>query len=56
MQERLWKVTAAAQISQRAAYTSRVRFQQQNSLRMQKKVAHTLAEAVMEFWHTLQVN
>lgn len=54
-QERLWKVTAAAQISQRAAYTSRVRFQQQNSLRMQKKVAHTLAEAVMEFWHTLQV-
>ncbi|CAI9288354.1 unnamed protein product [Lactuca saligna] len=54
-QERLWKVTAAAQISQRAAYTSRVRFQQQNSSRMQKKVAHTLAEAVMEFWHTLQV-
>ncbi|XP_024973715.1 chromatin modification-related protein EAF1 B-like isoform X2 [Cynara cardunculus var. scolymus] len=54
-QERLWKVTAAAQISRNAAYTSRVRFQQQNSLWKQKEVAHTLAEAVMEFWHTVQV-
>ncbi|MFS7902303.1 putative transcription factor MYB-HB-like family [Helianthus anomalus] len=54
-QERLWKATAAAQISRRAAYNSRVRFQQQNSLWKQKQVAHTLAEAVMEFWHTVQV-
>ncbi|KAK9057433.1 hypothetical protein SSX86_022268 [Deinandra increscens subsp. villosa] len=54
-QERLWKATAAAQISRRAAYHSQVRFQQQNSLWKQKQVAHTMAEAVMEFWHTVQV-
>nr|XP_043609211.1 chromatin modification-related protein EAF1 B-like isoform X2 [Erigeron canadensis] len=54
-QERLWKVTAASHISRSAAYNSRVRFQQQTSLWKQKEVAHTLAGAVMEFWHTLQV-
>ncbi|KAI3829832.1 hypothetical protein L1987_03960 [Smallanthus sonchifolius] len=54
-QERLWKATASAQISRRAAYNSRVRFQKQNSIWKQKQVAHTLAEAVMEFWHTVQV-
>ncbi|XP_076921762.1 chromatin modification-related protein EAF1 A-like [Bidens hawaiensis] len=54
-QERLWKATAAAQISRRAAYSSRVRIQQQSSLWQQKQVAHTLAEAVMDFWLTVQV-
>ncbi|KAL8215078.1 hypothetical protein R6Q57_004527 [Mikania cordata] len=54
-QERLWKATAAAQISRRAAYNSQVRFWQQTSFRQQKQVAHTLADAVMEFWHTVQV-
>ncbi|KAI3787897.1 hypothetical protein L2E82_00395 [Cichorium intybus] len=54
-QERLWKVTAAAQISKRAAYNSHVRFQKQTCLWKQKEVAHTLAKSVMEFWHTVQV-
>ncbi|XP_024966252.1 chromatin modification-related protein EAF1 B-like isoform X3 [Cynara cardunculus var. scolymus] len=54
-QERLWKITAAAQISRRVAFASQVRFQQQCSLQKQKEVAHRLAEAVMKFWHTIQV-
>nr|XP_043619256.1 chromatin modification-related protein EAF1 B-like isoform X2 [Erigeron canadensis] len=53
-QERLWKVTAAAQISQRVAYASRVRFQQQSFLQKHKEVSHTLAEAVLQFWHMIQ--
>ncbi|CAH1431916.1 unnamed protein product [Lactuca virosa] len=54
-QERLWKVTAAAQLSKRVAFSSRVRFNNQSSLQKQKEVSHTLAEAVMEFWHLIQV-
>ncbi|KAL7587536.1 hypothetical protein Lser_V15G38958 [Lactuca serriola] len=54
-QERLWKVTAAAQLSKRVAFSSRVRFTKQSSLQKQKEVSHTLAEAVMEFWHMIQV-
>ncbi|GJW53103.1 hypothetical protein Tco_0097188 [Tanacetum coccineum] len=53
--EHLWKATVAAQISQTAAFSSRVRLQLQKTLWMHKEIAHTLAEAVMEFWHTLQV-
>nr|GFA65512.1 chromatin modification-related protein EAF1 B-like isoform X1 [Tanacetum cinerariifolium] len=53
-QERLWKATAAAQISRTAAFSSRVRLQLQKSLWKHKEIARTLAEAVMEFWHTLQ--
>ncbi|PWA63092.1 HAS subgroup [Artemisia annua] len=54
-QERLWKATAAAQISRTAAFSSRVRLQLQKSLRKHKEIARTLADAVMEFWHTLQI-
>ncbi|KAI3694379.1 hypothetical protein L1987_77344 [Smallanthus sonchifolius] len=54
-QEHLWKVTAAAQISRRVAFSSRVRFQQQSSLQEQKELSHTLAEAVVQFWHMMQV-
>ncbi|KAI3782887.1 hypothetical protein L2E82_12945 [Cichorium intybus] len=54
-QERLWKVTAAAQISKRVAFSSRIRFQKQSSLQKQKEVAHTLSEAVMQFWQKMQV-
>ncbi|KAK1408562.1 hypothetical protein QVD17_40443 [Tagetes erecta] len=53
-QERLWKVTAADQISRRVAFASRVRFQQQSSLQKQKELSHTLAVAVMQFWHAIQ--
>ncbi|GKV00672.1 hypothetical protein SLEP1_g13329 [Rubroshorea leprosula] len=54
-QERLWKMTAAAQICCNVAYTSRLRFEEQNQLRKQKKVALSLANAVMQFWHSAQL-
>ncbi|XP_059660279.1 chromatin modification-related protein EAF1 B-like isoform X2 [Cornus florida] len=53
-QERLWKITAAAQICRRVAFTSRLRFEEENLLRKQKNVAHTLSKAIMEFWHTAE--
>ncbi|KAA8543485.1 hypothetical protein F0562_021020 [Nyssa sinensis] len=53
-QERLWKITAAAQISHRVALTSRLRFEEQNLRWKQKKVAHNLAKAIMEFWHSAE--
>ncbi|KVH94229.1 HAS subgroup, partial [Cynara cardunculus var. scolymus] len=55
-QERLWKLTAAAQISRRVAYASQVRNQQEDSSWKQKEVAQTLGRAVLEFWHAIQVN
>ncbi|KAI3801144.1 hypothetical protein L1987_29247 [Smallanthus sonchifolius] len=54
-QERLWILTAAAQLSRRVAFASRLRFQQQSLMQKQKEVSHTLAEAVMQFWHLIQV-
>ncbi|KAL8208417.1 hypothetical protein R6Q57_007829 [Mikania cordata] len=54
-QERLWKVTAAAQVSRRVAFASGVRLQQQSSLHKQKELSHTLAETIMQFWHMIQV-
>ncbi|GJT09919.1 chromatin modification-related protein EAF1 B-like protein isoform X1 [Tanacetum coccineum] len=54
-QERLWKVTAAAQISRRAAFASHLRLQRQVSVQKQKEVSHTLAEAVLQFWHMIQM-
>ncbi|KAK9075980.1 hypothetical protein SSX86_004310 [Deinandra increscens subsp. villosa] len=54
-QEHLWKVTAAAQVSRRVAFASRVRLQQHSSLQKQKELSHTLTEAVMQFWHMIQV-
>uniref|UniRef100_A0A7N0TQI7 Uncharacterized protein n=1 Tax=Kalanchoe fedtschenkoi TaxID=63787 RepID=A0A7N0TQI7_KALFE len=58
MQERLWKITAAAQISRHAALSSHVRDQKQMPVRRLKFIAHTSAKAVMDFWHSseLQVN
>ncbi|KAK9282032.1 hypothetical protein L1049_004944 [Liquidambar formosana] len=55
MQERLWKITAAAQIGRRVAFTSCLRFEEQISRRKQRKVAYTLAKAVMQFWHSAEV-
>ncbi|KAL8191882.1 hypothetical protein R6Q57_028613 [Mikania cordata] len=54
-QERLWKLTAAAQFSRRIAFASRLRFQQQSLMQKQKEVSQNLAEAVMQFWHMIQV-
>ncbi|KAL0460468.1 UNVERIFIED_CONTAM: Chromatin modification-related protein EAF1 B [Sesamum latifolium] len=53
-QERVWKIAAAAQISSRAAFTCRLRKQEKSSGMEAKKVAHTLAKSVMEFWHSVE--
>ncbi|CAK7333927.1 unnamed protein product [Dovyalis caffra] len=54
-QERLWKMTAAAQICRRVAFTSRSRVEEQNQHLKLKKVAYSLAKAVMQFWHSAEV-
>ncbi|TYJ23746.1 hypothetical protein E1A91_A08G213900v1 [Gossypium mustelinum] len=54
-QERLWKMTAAAQICKRVAFTSRFKFEQQIRYWKLKKIALTLANAVMDFWHSAEV-
>ncbi|KAK8521739.1 hypothetical protein V6N12_066325 [Hibiscus sabdariffa] len=54
-QERLWKMTAAAQISRRVAFTSQLKFEEKNRYWKLKKVALTLANAVMDFWHSAEV-
>ncbi|RXH98067.1 hypothetical protein DVH24_010392 [Malus domestica] len=50
IEERLWKLTAAAQICHRAAFTSRLRIESQHQHWELKKVAHDLAKAVNQFW------
>ncbi|KAJ0112465.1 hypothetical protein Patl1_01589 [Pistacia atlantica] len=54
-QERLWKMTAAAQICRRVAFTSRLRSEERNQRWKLKKVALTMAKAVMQFWHSAEV-
>lgn len=55
LKERLWKMTAAAQICHRVAFTSRLRSEEQNQRYKLKKVALNLAKAVMQFWHSAEV-
>ncbi|KAE8681728.1 Helicase/SANT-associated, putative isoform 2 [Hibiscus syriacus] len=55
-QERLWKMTAAAQLCRRAAFTSQLKFEEQNQFWKFKGVALTLANAVMEFWHSAETH
>ncbi|KAL3604721.1 hypothetical protein D5086_005580 [Populus alba] len=54
-QERLWKMTAAAQICRRIAFTSRLRVEEQNHHLKLKNIAYSLAKAVMQFWHSAEV-
>ncbi|PPD97841.1 hypothetical protein GOBAR_DD05095 [Gossypium barbadense] len=54
-QERLWKMTAATQLCRRAAFTSRLKYEEQNQFWKLKRVALTLANAVMEFWHSAEL-
>ncbi|KAF7825770.1 chromatin modification-related protein EAF1 B-like isoform X1 [Senna tora] len=54
-QERLWKITAAAQLCHRAAFTSRLRFEEQNKLWGIKVLAHSMAKAVMQFWRSVEL-
>ncbi|MCD9643581.1 hypothetical protein HAX54_031183, partial [Datura stramonium] len=53
-QERLWKMTAAAQLCHRVAFSARSRFQEQNSSCKLKKIAHIMAKAVMGFWQSIK--
>lgn len=53
-QERLWKMTAAAQLCRHAASSSHLRFDRQSQQMKLRKVAYTLAEAVMCFWHSAE--
>ncbi|KAL0436159.1 UNVERIFIED_CONTAM: Chromatin modification-related protein EAF1 A [Sesamum radiatum] len=52
-QERIWKIAAASQISYCVAVTCRLRKQEKGSSMVANTVAHTLAKAVMEFWHAV---
>ncbi|GAV70699.1 HSA domain-containing protein/Myb_DNA-bind_6 domain-containing protein [Cephalotus follicularis] len=54
-QERLWKMTAAAQICRRVAFTSRLTLDERGQCWKLKKVAYTLAKAVMQFWHSAEM-
>ncbi|KAK7256022.1 hypothetical protein RIF29_29453 [Crotalaria pallida] len=54
-QERLWKLTAAAQLCHRASVTSRLRFEKQNKLLERKILSHSIAKAVMQFWHSVEL-
>ncbi|KAK6163687.1 hypothetical protein DH2020_000551 [Rehmannia glutinosa] len=54
-QERIWKIAAASQISYRVAVACRSRKQEKRPDMDAKTVAHTLAKAVMEFWHSVEV-
>ena len=48
-------MTAAAQICRRVAFTSRLRVEEQKQHLKLKKVAYSLAKAVMQFWHSMEV-
>ncbi|KAK1326046.1 hypothetical protein QJS10_CPA01g00802 [Acorus calamus] len=55
MQERLWKTSAAAQICRWISCTGKSNFDKTSIRRNQRKVAHSLAKAVMHFWHSAKV-
>ncbi|XP_041992761.1 chromatin modification-related protein EAF1 B-like isoform X2 [Salvia splendens] len=54
-QERIWKLAAASQISYRVAVASRLKKQECRLGLDAKGVAHSLAKAVMEFWHSIKL-
>ncbi|XP_042376811.1 chromatin modification-related protein EAF1 B-like isoform X1 [Zingiber officinale] len=55
MQERLWKTTAASQVSRLIASCGRTMFKQENLLCKQRSSARSLARAVMDFWRTAEL-
>ncbi|KAJ0248926.1 Chromatin modification-related protein EAF1 B [Hirschfeldia incana] len=54
-QERLWKMTAAAQICHRVALTSQLRLEKQIQYRKLKNIASILSNAILEFWSSVEV-
>ncbi|XP_051131029.1 chromatin modification-related protein EAF1 B-like isoform X2 [Andrographis paniculata] len=53
-QERIWKKAAAAQISSQVAYKYSLRKQESSSGLLGKKLAHNLANSVLEFWQSVE--
>ncbi|KAI9112245.1 hypothetical protein K1719_016768 [Acacia pycnantha] len=53
-QERLWKIAAAAQLCHRAAFASQLRYGKQNKHWESKNLAHSMAKAVLQFWHSVE--
>lgn len=51
LQERVWKMTAAAQLCHQIASASQLRFEEQDRQKKLKKLAFNFAKAVMQFWH-----
>ncbi|XP_047316069.1 chromatin modification-related protein EAF1 B-like isoform X2 [Impatiens glandulifera] len=49
-QERLWKLTAAAQLGRQITFASHLRSKENFDHCKQKKVAYSLAKAIMDFW------
>ncbi|KAL8092854.1 chromatin modification-related protein EAF1 B-like [Apium graveolens] len=49
-QERLWKISAAAQIGRQVTCAARLNIEEQDIRVRQKQVAHCLAKAVTDFW------
>ncbi|XP_057437066.1 chromatin modification-related protein EAF1 B-like isoform X4 [Lotus japonicus] len=54
-QERLWKIAAAAQLSHQASSASRLRFEKQSKHVGMKILSHSIAKAVMQFWHSVEL-
>ncbi|KAF8119046.1 hypothetical protein N665_0001s0102 [Sinapis alba] len=54
-QERLWKMTVAAQICHRVALTSQLRLEKQIQYRKLKNIASVLSNAILEFWSSVEV-
>lgn len=48
-------MTAAAQLCHRAAFTSRLRYEEQNKHLGVKVLAHSMAKAVMQFWRSVEL-
>ncbi|KAL9262753.1 Chromatin modification-related protein [Drosera capensis] len=54
-QERLWKMTASAQICHRVALAARLRSIEKEKLGRLRTMARIVANAVMEFWHSAEL-
>ncbi|CAH2052616.1 unnamed protein product [Thlaspi arvense] len=55
-QERLWKMTAAAQVCHRVALTSQLRFEEQLQQRKLKNIASILSNAILQFWSSVEAS
>ncbi|CAN8268555.1 unnamed protein product [Cochlearia groenlandica] len=54
-QERLWKMTAAAQICHRVAATCQLRFEERIQKEKLKRIASILSNAILQFWSSVEV-